>query len=71
MDHRSFVEQAVKAGIESYPNSRQHRISPFIEENFSLKGARQISKPAFGKILLRAQHSGKLIKAAVRQLWMA
>jgi hypothetical protein len=71
MDNRSFVEQAVKARIELYANSRRRRISPFIEENFSFKGAWQINKRAFGKDLLRAQHSEKLMKAAVRQLWMA
>ncbi len=54
MNNRSLVEQAVKTGIESYANSRRKLISPFIEKNFSFKGAWQLNKHAFGKDLWRA-----------------
>lgn len=54
MDNRSLIEQSVKAGIESYANSRRRLITPFIEDNFSFKGAWQLNKCAFGKDLLRA-----------------
>jgi hypothetical protein len=54
MDNRRLVEQAVKAGIKSYADSRRLLIAPFIEKNFSFKGAWKINRCALGKDLLRA-----------------
>lgn len=54
MTDRNIVEQAVKAGIKSYADSRRRKITSFVETNFSFKGAWNLNKVAFGWDMLRA-----------------
>ena len=54
VNNRAIVDQAVSEGIKAYADSRRRKITPFIEDHFSFKGAWELNKCAFGKDLLRA-----------------
>jgi hypothetical protein len=53
-NERQLISRAVVQGARDYFAARRQRVVPFVEKHYSMKGALQINRKAFGQDLLRA-----------------
>ncbi|MCG6970909.1 MAG: hypothetical protein LJE85_14170 [Gammaproteobacteria bacterium] len=51
---KQMISRAVARGAREYFAARRQRVAPFVAKHYSLKGALQINRKAFGKDLVRA-----------------